>query len=101
MNGKGFSTREMAYLSSLPAVRSVGRTRIAYTDAFREECMRRYADGESPAEIFHDAGLDSALIGYKRIERCIARWRAETGVNPPAERKPIPRGRRRRIVEPA
>ena len=26
--------------------------------------------------IFREAGLDSAVIGYKRIERCMSRWRA-------------------------
>ena len=25
--------------------------------------------------MFREAGLDPALIGYKRIERCLARWR--------------------------
>ena len=39
--------------------------------------MRRYHEGESPTKIFNDAGLYSSLIGYKRIERCIARWRAD------------------------
>ena len=32
--------------------------------------------GDSPAVIFREAGLDSAVIGYKRIERCMSRWRA-------------------------
>ncbi len=37
--------------------------------------MERYYAGESPAAIFREAGLDPSLIGYKRIERSIARWR--------------------------
>ena len=39
--------------------------------------MRRYAEGGSPAAIFREAGLDPKIIGYKRVERCIARWKAE------------------------
>ncbi|WP_346680962.1 hypothetical protein [Enorma massiliensis] len=37
--------------------------------------MERYYAGESPAAIFRETGLDPSLIGYKRIERSIARWR--------------------------
>ena len=74
-----FSIREVEYLESLPAVDRVRSGRIIYNDAFKRDCIRRYRNGESPAEIFRSAGLDSALIGYKRIERSIARWRATLG----------------------
>lgn len=37
--------------------------------------MRRYNAGESPAAIFREAGLDPKIIGYKRVERCISRWK--------------------------
>lgn len=70
-----FTQEEITYLRSLRAVARVSNGRIRYTEEFKRECMRRYAAGESPARIFRDAGLDSALIGYKRIERCISRWR--------------------------
>lgn len=43
------------YVSGLPAVKSVTNDRIRYTDEFK----RRVAE----------------VIGYKRIERCVARWR--------------------------
>ncbi|EIJ25698.1 hypothetical protein [Bifidobacterium longum] len=32
---------------------------------------------ESPVRIFREAGLDPRIIGNKRIERCIARWKRE------------------------
>lgn len=72
-----FSAREIRYLQSLPAVESVTQNRIRYTERFKRDCMRRYSEGESPAKIFRSAGLDSSLIGYKRIERCVARWGKE------------------------
>lgn len=76
MEDMRFSAREIRYLESLPAVlHVVGRDRIIYRDGFKRDCIRRYAAGESPAEIFRNAGLDSSLIGGKRIERCIARWK--------------------------
>lgn len=80
-----FTNEEIAYLRSLPAVSRVTNGRIRYTEDFRRECMRRYAAGESPAKIFHEAGLDSSLIGYKRIERCISRWRDSSASASPVE----------------
>ena len=79
LGGGVFSIREVEYLESLPAVGRVRSGRIVYNDAFKRDRIRRYRNGESPAEIFRSAGLDSALIGYKRIERSIARWKATLG----------------------
>ncbi|NMM97699.1 HTH domain-containing protein [Bifidobacterium olomucense] len=70
-----FTDEERRYLRSLAAVSRVTETRITYTMAFREECMRRYWNGESSTKIFREAGLGPEIIGHKRIERCIARWR--------------------------
>ena len=75
VDGK-FTAKERAYLASLPAVESVSASHIRYADSFRIEVMCRYNAGESPAAIFREAGLDPKLIGYKRIERCIARWKS-------------------------
>lgn len=75
MANRTFTPEERAYLESLPAVAAVGDDTISYAPEFRNACMERYYAGESPAAIFREAGLDPAFIGYKRIERCIARWR--------------------------
>lgn len=76
IDGK-FTAKERAYLSSLPAVKSVSASHIRYSDRFRVEVMCRYNAGESPSTIFREAGLDPKLIGYKRVERCIARWKQQ------------------------
>lgn len=74
--GGTFTADEAAYLRSLPAVQDVRDDRvIIYSEAFKRKCMQRYYAGETPSAIFRSAGLDPLLIGYKRIERCIARWR--------------------------
>ena len=70
-----FTLKEAAYLRSLPAVKEVSTARIIYSDRFKVECVRRYLKGESARKIFRDAGLDPALIGNKRVERCVARWK--------------------------
>ena len=77
MGMTGFSDAEMALLSGLDAVAWVTRTRITYTDSFKRDAVTRYRQGESPVRIFREAGLDPRIIGNKRIERCIARWKRE------------------------
>lgn len=74
--GGSFTLEEAAYLRSLSAVSEVSPVRITYSEEFKRSCVRRYKAGESPARIFREAGLDPSLIGYKRIERCVARWKA-------------------------
>ena len=73
--GGAFGREEVEYLRSLPAVAEATSRRITYSEDFKRACMRRYRNGESPVKMFREAGLDPALIGYKRIERCFARWR--------------------------
>ncbi|NEG95478.1 hypothetical protein GFD17_01655 [Bifidobacterium sp. SMB2] len=73
--GKRFTPEQQAYLRGLPAVREVSETRIRYSKAFRRHCVERYRAGASPTELFREAGLAPTLIGAKRIERCIARWK--------------------------
>lgn len=77
--GGTFDDEEIGYLRSLPAVHDVRDGRIIlYSDEFKQECLDRYYAGEVPSSIFRSAGLDPALIGRKRIERCIARWKKRT-----------------------
>ena len=67
---------ELQMLWDLPAVANVSKDRITYSNAFKQVCVIRYLAGESPTKIFREAGLPPELIGYKRIERSVARWKA-------------------------
>ena len=73
--GGTFSPEEIKYLKSLSAVAEATAKRITYTDDFKRYCVVHYNEGASPVRMFREAGLDPALIGCKRIERCLARWR--------------------------
>ncbi|OZG61934.1 hypothetical protein BLEM_1243 [Bifidobacterium lemurum] len=75
--GGMFSAEEVRYLRKLPAVANATRNRIMYSEAFKRSCLRRYFAGESPVKMFREAGLDPSLVGYKRIERCFARWKEQ------------------------
>lgn len=67
---------KLQMLRDLPAVANVSKDRITYSNAFKQVCVIRYLAGESPTKIFREAGLPPELIGYKRIERSVARWKA-------------------------
>lgn len=67
---------ELQMLRDLPSVANVSKDRITYSNAFKQVCVIRYLAGESPTKIFREAGLPPELIGYKRIERSVARWKA-------------------------
>ena len=67
---------ELQMLRDLPAVANVSKDRITYSNAFKQVCVIRYLAVESPTKIFREAGLPPELIGYKRIERSVARWKA-------------------------
>ncbi|KFI53753.1 hypothetical protein [Bifidobacterium biavatii] len=75
-----FTAEEVRYLGSLPVVANATTARITYTRAFKRDCLRRYLDGEKPVDLFREAGLKPEIIGRKRIERCLARWKAERDV---------------------
>nr|WP_191997338.1 hypothetical protein [Bifidobacterium sp. SMB2] len=81
-----FLDEEIDYLNSLSAVRHATRTRITYEDAFKIECLRRDRNGESPTRVFREAGLGSELLGSKRIERCMSRWRSDPNLQTALER---------------
>ena len=70
-----FTRHEVDYLTSLDAVDYVKKNKIFYSNAFKAEFIQRYNEGEKPKSIFESAGLHPSIIGYKRIERCCARWR--------------------------
>lgn len=74
--GGSFSSEEIQLLRGLPAVANVTQDRITYSDTFKQVCTIRYLAGESPTKIFREAGLPPDLVGYKRIERSVARWKA-------------------------
>lgn len=87
------------YIVSLPAVLDATPDRITYADDFKRRVADGCRRGESPVAMFREAGLGPELIGYKRIERCVARWRhldAEPSAEVPgvvdADLAPVPMG---------
>lgn len=80
MARKRFNQTEIEYLESLPAVESVTENRITYSREFQISCMSRYLQGERPSAIFTSAGLSPLVVGKKRVERNIARWKCDEDI---------------------
>ncbi|WP_137656461.1 hypothetical protein [Bifidobacterium moukalabense] len=71
-----FDENTRSYLTGLRAVDRCGETRIRWNHDFAEETIRHVRAGGSPTRLFEQAGCGPKIIGRKRIERCIARWKA-------------------------
>lgn len=78
---EAFTSREQAYLSSLPAVEHVTSGRIYYTEAFKKECVRRYRAGEFRG----GRSIGSTHWVQERIERSVARWNKSIPDSEPAQ----------------
>ncbi len=75
--GKPFDEEERRVLTALDAVDSCSAKRIVWNRAFIELAKGELAMGTSPTVIFRRAGVGPEVIGHKRIERCVARWRGQ------------------------
>ncbi|KAA8821414.1 hypothetical protein [Bifidobacterium vespertilionis] len=63
-------------LEALDAVEEISPAgKIRYSEEFRSRAIREYETGRSPAQIFADAGFPLEIVGNKRIERALYRWR--------------------------
>ena len=77
MTRKTFTSEETAILRTSPAVIRTTSRRITYASWFRRYAVVMSRRGERPSDIFRGVGLDPGILGTKRIERCMNRWRTE------------------------
>ena len=75
--GKPFDEPERKYLCSLDIIDACTEKRITWNKTFIEYAEKELEAGSRPVYIFRGAGVGPELIGRKRIERCVARWRAK------------------------
>lgn len=74
---KPFSPSERRYLCRLDAVDSCTQTRITWNKYFIRHVEHELESGARPVDVFRSAGVGPEIIGSKRVERCVARWRKE------------------------
>lgn len=71
-----FSEHDMKMLETNPNVQHVSESNISYTAPFRLAAIRAYNEGQTPIEIFVNAGFDLNIIGREKPKHCLKRWRA-------------------------
>lgn len=71
---KMFNELEVKQLEANPNVVRVTKKHIVYSVDFKNAALRAYNAGQSPAEIFVQAGFELDVIGSKNPRRCIRRW---------------------------
>ncbi len=75
MKKTNFTPEEVQVLRENPNVLRVSDNRITYTRAFKVHLVDEYRKGKRPTQIFREAGFDTKVLGYKRIERAVANWK--------------------------
>lgn len=74
---KPFDAEERQYLCGLDAVDECGEKRITWNRYFIRYVEYELELGARPVDVFRSAGVGPEVIGRKRIERCVSRWRRQ------------------------
>lgn len=70
-----FNEHQQRQLEANPNVKSVTDRAIQYTPAFKMQAVKENQTGKGPAEIFQEAGFNLEIIGVKKAQSALARWR--------------------------
>jgi len=65
---KMFTDEEVKTLSENLWVRKVTHKLIRYTDEFKEEFLRRHAEGKTNQQIVMSLGFDPEMLGISRVQ---------------------------------
>lgn len=83
MSSKQFTEQEIEILKQNKYVKRVGPKGITYTDELRQFAIAKSEEGLFSTEIFELAGFDLSIIGRKRAQLALDRWKRayrESGV---------------------
>ena len=62
-------------LEENPNVASVSERSIQYTTEFNVRAVRENMEGKGPQQIFMEAGFDLTVIGKRKAQSALIRWR--------------------------
>ena len=75
MSKKQFTEEEVEILKQNKYVKRVGPKGITYTDELKQFAIAKTEEGLMSGEIFELAGFDLSVIGRKRANNALVRWR--------------------------
>ena len=70
-----FNEHQRRQIEANPNVASVSDRSIQYTADFKLKAVRENLAGKGPAQIFREAGFDLEIIGLKKAQSAIKRWK--------------------------
>jgi len=70
-----FNEHQRRLLETNQNVASVSDRAIQYTAEFKIKAVKENQLGKGPAQIFNEAGFDLEIIGLKKAQSSLARWR--------------------------
>jgi transposase len=70
-----FNEHQRQLLEANPNVTSVSDRAIQYTPVFKIKAVKENLAGKGPSQIFIENGFDLEMIGYKKAESSLERWR--------------------------
>ncbi|PSJ85593.1 HTH domain-containing protein, partial [Brevibacillus fortis] len=74
-NRKSFTEQEIHTLENNPNVLRVTGKNITYSPMFKVSAVQAYQEGQTPMEIFLQAGFYIEIIGKDMPKKCLLRWR--------------------------
>lgn len=83
MSKRTFSKEEIETLRKNKYVKRVSEKGITYTDEFKHQAIEQSEKGLMSTEIFEQAGFNLSIIGRKRAQDSLDRWKRayqDTGV---------------------
>lgn len=72
---KSFTEQEIQMLEKNPNVLRVMGKNISYSPLFKVAAVQAYREGQTPMEIFLQAGFYIEMIGRDMPKKCLHRWR--------------------------
>lgn len=70
-----FTEEQIRMLEANPNVLRVTESAITYTPAFKLAAIQAYMQGQTPSEIFIQAGFNLDVIGHQKPKHSLKRWR--------------------------
>jgi hypothetical protein len=70
-----FNEHQRRQIEANPHVASVSDRSIQYTADFKVKAVQENLIGKGPAQIFREAGFDLEIIGLKKAQNAIFRWK--------------------------
>lgn len=70
-----FNEHQRRQIEANPNVASVSDRSIQYTAQFKLKAVQENLAGKGPVQIFKEAGFDIEIIGIKKAQSALSRWR--------------------------